>query len=195
MWAPILKIKRCRGCGTTERKHRARGLCNACLCRERYAERGLSLYQKRVVNLISLSEVEFAYLAGLIDGEATITVERPGKDKQGHWKAPRVRIIVAMTNEAIIKWLKETLGGALYVKPPTERHKASFQWTLNGRLAVQLLEKLLPYLRVKLPQAKVAIEFGLIRMGATQTRRRTDDELARLHSLKDQLLVLNKRGN
>jgi hypothetical protein len=66
---------------------------------------------------------------------------------------------------------------------------------LQCDLAIHLLEKLVPYLRVKLPQAKVAIEFGLIRMGATQTRRRTDGELAQLNLLKDQLLVLNKRGN
>jgi len=195
MWAPILKIEACRICGTTERKHSARGLCNACRCRERYAKRGLSPYQKRVVSLTSVPEIVLAYIAGLIDGEGTVTAERPGRNVQGKWKSPRVRVIVAMTNEPIIKWLRETFGGALYIKSATERHKASFQWTLNGRLAIHLLEKLVPYLRVKLPQAKVAIKFGLIRLGATQTRRRTDDELAQLNSLKDRLLVLNKRGN
>ena len=90
-------------------------------------------------------ELSYEYIAGLIDGEGTITLAR--KHKKDKWRTPVIS--VSSTTLEIIHALKATLGGHVCAhKKYQEHHKAAFSWRLTGRKAIALCGKLKDSLRV-----------------------------------------------
>ncbi len=103
-----------------------------------------------------LSELEWAYLAGIIDGEGSIAIYR-FRDSY------RPEISVFNTNVELKQWLKTRLGG--YVNPPRQqnpRQKPAFKWrTTTLRQMKEICQRCLPYLIVKRPQALIILRFPL----------------------------------
>lgn len=113
-----------------------------------------------------VSPVEWAYLAGIIDGEGTIhvfdgNVERDGRTVRG---ARRI-VSVANTDEALIAWLRAKFPESnLYTQHPNEGEQFArkipvhhVRWTRSGALR-ELLTGLLPYLIVKKEKAVRLLE-------------------------------------
>lgn len=138
------------------------------------------------------SNIELAYIAGLLDGEGTF--DKAGKGIIFH---PRVRM--SSTDSETIIWLHDLFGGGLYpVKSQRLTHKPQLNWTLGGRPAIDLLRSLLPYLRNKHRQAEILIDlaettyyapFGLPK-GTITTQI-----IALREPLLIELRTLNHRGN
>lgn len=104
------------------------------------------------------TEVELAYLAGIIDGEGTITLTRG-------LKSDRFRALVmsvANTDLSMINYLKDTYGGRTSKRNrlTATHHMAAFDWRVERRKAVELLEGIYPYLRneVKRDRAKHTLD-------------------------------------
>lgn len=153
----------------------------------------MTRYEREVKALDSIREVDWAYLAGLIDGEGCVTAEAPGITTNGRRRAGRAMLIVGMTDAGVIKWLHETLGGHMCLRParvPTQ--KPSWNWRLEGRKTKPILERLLPYLKIKDRQARVVIEF--IKIQEEPFLRLSEEGRGQLLDLKRQLLILNHRG-
>jgi len=102
------------------------------------------------------TEVQLAYLAGIIDGEGTfyIYVGKNGRKFNS-------RIYVVNTNEEIINWLKATFGGLVYSRtsPKNPLWKRKFEWILDKKAQDIVCVKILPYLIIKKKHAEVMIEF------------------------------------
>jgi len=108
----------------------------------------------------SLEEKEkLAYLAGLIDGEGTITL-LPTYPDRGIYAT---YLIVSNSEERLMNWLIKNFGGV--VKEVRSRNsslrstKKCFNWILRTKKAAEIIEKCLPYLIVKRPQAEVILEY------------------------------------
>ena len=145
--------------------------------------------------LKGVADIDLAYAAGLIDGEGCVTVEAPGVDSSGRWKAGRVRIVVAMTTPDVLRWLKRTFGGCFQERKSIQpRQQPVHYWAVTGKSAGLLLEHLLPYMRVKGPQAEVAIAFYRAQLPHTTGKWVDPEYVALLMDLKAQMLELNKRG-
>ena len=145
--------------------------------------------------LQKVTEIDLAYTAGLIDGEACITLEAPGRAASGQWKAGRAKVEVAMITPDVLRWLHETFGGTFRdrkYRQPGQR--PIYGWCVTGKQVGLLLERLLPYFKVKEPQARVAIAFCQAQLGHTVGQRTTPEYLAVLYDLKAQMLELNRRG-
>ena len=61
-----------------------------------------------------MTEVEAAYIAGLFDGEGTITYKKyPERKKKGNkvntYNCWRISMEIAMTDESVLNWLHEAL--------------------------------------------------------------------------------------
>lgn len=88
--------------------------------------------------------VSLDYLAGLIDGEGTITLLRCDN-------SPFRQIVVSiqMCDEALIRLLQESFGGTVtkraYVKA---NHSIAWTWKVTHRRALRLLQRVCPYLRL-----------------------------------------------
>jgi hypothetical protein len=114
-----------------------------------------------------LTEAEKGYLAGIIDGEGCILMNRE-KGKKGDY-IYRVFVTIANTSMKLHEWLEEKLPGRGYVRQaypgekrsPTshpERWKTSYNWTISGsRVAIVLLREIAPYLIIKREQAELLV--------------------------------------
>ena len=110
--------------------------------------------------LYSISKIDRAYIAGLIDGEGSIHMTR--KVKYGTYYA---FITVGMSDKGVIEWLANQFGNkateCLYMKKGSFKKtpKPIYRISLQGRRACLLCEILLPYLKVKKKQAEVLMEY------------------------------------
>ena len=93
-------------------------------------------------------ELELAYLAGILDGEAYMGHHNP---KRGR---PRFQMSVEMTVEEIPTLLQTTLGGRVYTRhrnkePGRENEKRTWTWTVQGVEGEAVYKRMEPYLRLK----------------------------------------------
>lgn len=134
----------------------------------------------------TITEPEWAYVAGLVDGEGTIGIYEAGHQIF-------LKLIVSNTSEALISWLHERFGGSLAHHPARGRHKAGWQHVLYQHRAAEVIARCRPYLVVKAAQADLALEF----IGTTtfkKARRLDEEERARRRSYTVRSHDLNRRG-
>jgi hypothetical protein len=135
-----------------------------------------------------------AYIAGFIDGEATIRVRRQAnRASQYH---PQIKI--AQKSRAVLDYVAGCFGGWIREYQPHSlngRACRAFEWTLEGREAVlRIMLAIQPYVIVKRPQVALMIEF--IREGEIPHPPNpiSSDELARRIRVFGQFKRLNHRG-
>lgn len=89
-----------------------------------------------------MTDLEKGYLAGIIDGEGTITLTR---DKEFRYPT----ISVSSTTIEIVNYLKLHFGGVITKKNEQLRNpnwKQAYCWTIVRRKAISLLEEVADYL-------------------------------------------------
>ena len=108
----------------------------------------------------------------------------------------QIRVSVHNTNEWLIQWLKFAFGGYFYgmnySSVRARNWKAQWQWVIAANKALGFLELIHPYLRLKKPQAEIAIKFQKVRRG--QGHHMTDEERAIAEAQRILMGNLNKRG-
>lgn len=130
-----------------------------------------------------MSDVEAAYLAGVIDGEGTIMLYKAN--------TVRLRLVVANTKMALLEWCKEhTAVGSIVVKAHANpRHSDSGTWQANAHAAEGVVAQIRPYLVIKAEQADLALDFQHRRL---QPELRADKEWQEAYRLT--MRKLNARG-
>lgn len=91
------------------------------------------------------TELDYAYAAGIIDGEGHVKVQ-PRKTRSG--RSTEVPCItVAMTHEGTISWLKATFGAGSICQPAShaEHHKPIWKWDVTNRKAYAVAKLVRPY--------------------------------------------------
>jgi hypothetical protein len=97
-----------------------------------------------------------AYLAGIIDADGYVTVQR-SRHRSGLYYGAKIGI--AGTRREPHDLAASLWGGAVSCyRPKNGIHLPQFQWSRSGRVAGAIILDLLPYLRVKQEQARVALE-------------------------------------
>src|SRR5690242_18139412 len=104
-----------------------------------------------------LKETDKAYLAGIIDGEGSITILHRNSHK-GNPVPRTMRLQVYNTNKEIIDWLLSKFGGMSY-KSNRGKNKPVMEWYVSANNASDILKLALNYLIIKKNQAVLAIEF------------------------------------
>jgi len=119
-----------------------------------------SFKQINPLHPVTLSKVELAYVAGLIDGEGTVSIRRmAGKKIKPHFR-------IANTSVTLMDWLSRVLNGpSTYIaRSKTSAGVPMHQYTVQGLSNLPLYEALLPYLVIKRPQMELVIEFSRLRL-------------------------------
>jgi len=105
-----------------------------------------------------LTELELAYIAGLVDGEGSIHATR--KEKKGTYYP---FLCITMTHKPVIEWLATKVANRAYYcavpKEHQERRKPAYSFRLQGRRAQLLCKRIMPFLRVKAEHAKVLLRW------------------------------------
>lgn len=100
------------------------------------------------------------YLAGIVDGDGCITIQRKKTAPEHSSKGYVYDLVLGITQpepEAIML-AHQTFGGCILHRLPTQdsTHKV-YYWKTNSKNASEAIEKLKPYLRVRRHQANVAL--------------------------------------
>jgi hypothetical protein len=143
------------------------------------------------------SQALLAYVAGIVDGEGHIGIEKMRSPRYKKGFQFELVTKVVNTSERLIQWLKMQFAGSImWRKGSKANHKDSWVWTVEANRAANFLQLILPYLRLKQPQAKIGIEFQAKVKRAIKNRRRglTDEEFALQEAKYILLKNLNKRG-
>lgn len=92
----------------------------------------------------SLTSVEAAYIAGLIDGEGTITLTRKHRNENR-----QLSISISNTERRLLEFVHQTVAaGKITGKRITKTcHTPSFTYAIYNRQALNLLIQIEPYLR------------------------------------------------
>lgn len=126
----------------------------------------------------------FAYLAGIIDAEGCVRIERKGREL-----SPVVH--VRMKDGYVCKWIAERFGG--YILDPSPSNNV-YTWGAERHVAVSCLRKIKPYLRLKQEQAEIAIRLQRHKdlwQSKMRGRRLPDSVIKKRFEWKDRLAVLN----
>ena len=125
-----------------------------------------------------LSPVDAAYIAGLIDGEGTITLTRKHRNENR-----QLAISISSTEKNLLEFVLSTAGvGKITNKRIAQAHHTpSFVYAIYNRQALDLLEQLLPYLRgYKTRRAKLILR-DYIKLTPRNGKYTPEQRLARKH--------------
>ena len=108
------------------------------------------------IQINRLSPVHAAYLAGLIDGEGTVTLTRLHRHENR-------RLVVSISNNdaSLLIFVAEIVGAGKITtkKIYSDRHARSFTYQVSSRQAHDLLRHLAPYLKTyKSKRAKLVLD-------------------------------------
>jgi len=139
-------------------------------------------------------ETDLAYLAGIIDGEGSIYIQR--RLVEGSWDY-FARFQVVNTDATLIKWLHATFGGHIYEKKrsaPPPHWKPQYEWYTNRGLLDRLLPLITPYLKIKRLHAEAMSEFRStfgVHFGSRGVPEHVNDVRIKCF---ERLKALNRRG-
>jgi len=144
-----------------------------------------------------LQETEKAYAAGIIDGEGTIGIWREARGKNSSGYRYRVALEVSNTKELLIDWLVEKFGGyKAKSNASKDNQQLLWKWRCTTSRVPDVVNELIPYLLIKVEQAKLTAEFCAIAKKYNQGvgRRQNGQALAEFEKLWEMGKTLNKRG-
>ena len=100
---------------------------------------------------------DWAYLAGLIDGEGTIGLQ---KDRTKD-KFPHPVVSIPSTSFELLAWCSEAteLGVLCNKKTYQPHHKKSRTWTVKYQAAMHILRQVYPYLKENEKRRRAALLF------------------------------------
>lgn len=142
---------------------------------------------------VQLTDVQAAWLAGLIDGEGCIGIwrERRAGNRSGYRYTATVQI--ANTNRLLLDTIARVIPGKIYLKDARVKfgQKPLYQFFCDRRTLRALLERIAPFLVIKKRQAEIAMQFRRV---IEEAPMRTFQDHETLAELWAENRALNKRG-
>jgi hypothetical protein len=129
-----------------------------------------------------MSEVEKAYIAGLMDGEGCITIMKSSPKRRAISPSYRIAIEIGMTDGGQMNYCQRITGigyitrAKVYSRPNC---RDRWQWTIPKNDVLDLLPGIYPYLVLKKPQAALALE-SIDKVGERRKANRVDPVLQKL---------------
>ena len=109
-------------------------------------------------NICNMNNTDASYIAGLFDGEGSITYKKyKEKKKSGTYNCWRIVMEISMTDYSVLLWITEVLGCGTLRKKPRPGHKMQWRWRCSFRAAFHVCCILWPYAHTKLPKIQQII--------------------------------------
>ena len=129
-------------------------------------------------------ELDLAYYAGLFDGEGCIHIGKTHVKKGG--LLYQLACKIAMYNLPVLEEFKSHFGGSIRhdkKDPIHNKYGLLVTWTIYSSRATTFLSQIMPHLRIKKPQAELAIQFQAnkhwgARKGCHRNPPKTEERLA-----------------
>lgn len=108
------------------------------------------------------TQIQLAYLAGIIDGEGSIYIGNFSSNPKTGTLHYQTNMEVTNTDESLIIWLTTNIGGrsSTYTakQTPKNSRRKVYRWIVSGTLLTHLCEKLHPYLIIKIKQCEIMLK-------------------------------------
>lgn len=142
-------------------------------------------------NIREMSELDRAYIAGIVDGEGSIGLyEQTQKRKDYEKTSLRPTVQIAMTDKETVGYVGRTAGSG----SKSYKYTKSDNWKEQEKFAIQaqndiidFLEQIRPYLITKKDQAELMLEY-------CRNRDPHKPYSEREYEIKEKLSELNSRG-
>ena len=142
------------------------------------------------------TEVETSYVAGIIDGEGTISFKRQEGRNRNFYLTPILS--VSNTDLPMVERLVEITGnGAIrLLKRLEKKHKTAYLWELSTSQIQRVLPCIEPFLVTKRERAQLVLEyFELQEKGRIEgSRGLSPGDLPRVQAIYDRMRELTHRG-
>lgn len=146
-------------------------------------------------------ELLYAYMAGLVDGEGTISVKSESKTRPytGY-------LTICNTNYDVMLIFEQEFGGKVRKrnwsssqKNISQNWKPCYEWQLSKHQAAKVVQILLPYIKIKKRQGILLLRLDKIKQRYNRAYKRWHPEIGercnRIYAkIKDECKKLNKRG-
>ena len=131
-----------------------------------------------------MTEVQKAYIAGIVDGEGSISIAH-SKHKNNGKRYYSLRIDVVNTDRKLIDYMADvTDTGYTYCYESRKNEwKNIHSWVTTRKSAEEFLREILPYLVIKKERAELALEF-----------RKHSRKVEKQEQFFEKMKALNKRG-
>lgn len=114
----------------------------------------------------NITETDFAYLAGFIDGEGCFFIglfqmkSRPDAPSYPNYQT---YIKICNTDKYVMDWIAETFHGTNYNQWKSTDRKREFEREIfniqfTGQTLTQIIPRIFPYLKVKKPHAEIMMK-------------------------------------
>jgi hypothetical protein len=154
------------------------------------------------------TELDYAYAAGIIDGEGNVSIRKKALRKGRRTRDIHTEVIISITHRPVLEWFQARWGGGIFLQRPGDEQYSHWQnlyrWTLYSERAGIFLCGILPFVIVKEPQVTLAIEFqtrmekewgsNRYHLGSKGFRSLPDEVLDLRESYFDRMQVLNIMG-
>lgn len=107
-----------------------------------------------------MTELEYAYIAGLFDGEGCIQIIQQSKRRNGRTTPYCLSVCISNTDTKVMRWLYASLGGVLIDRPGRNGGSCSWSWQTYTNNAATFLEHISPFLVIKRAECDTALEFS-----------------------------------
>lgn len=143
-----------------------------------------------------LTDFERGYVCAFIDGEGSIRVQ--AQFSHGGRKRPWLNggLEITNTNPTVIYWLKERIGGHVYIRKNHGNRRDCYRLVVTGKKLIPVLVTVRRGLMVKRRQADRVLELLTGGMDGTWLGRDglPDREITRRLQLHREVRRLNRRG-
>lgn len=135
-----------------------------------------------------MTSEEKAYIAGIIDGEGTVTLSRAHVEE-----LPAPKVSVANNSLELLKWIKGKVGSGVIIKRSRRepQHKDHYVLDISNNWALDLLMEVKEYLIIKKPHAELLI--SRYKTLTPRNGRYTKELLAGKMQLVNEIRALNQR--
>jgi len=137
--------------------------------------------------VLSLEDVVKAYVAGIIDGEGTVTLTKHHKNQ-----TPSPEVSISNNNLLLLKWIRKKVGGVIVSKKKRKLHHSnSYTWRLRQNKAIDFLNEIKKHLLIKRRQADlITQEYKRV---THRAGKYTPQLLSQKNKLVNKIRALNQR--
>lgn len=145
-----------------------------------------------------MKKLQWAYLAGLFDGEGTFTISN-SPPRNGSPSYAFREVYVTNTNLEVLEWLKSKLGGTIRITRHSGKGwKDVYKWHAGAKQHYYVVKNILPFLIIKKKQAELILKFIKLKdkQNASKRGRKglTKSEWEKRNKILQEVRALNKKS-
>lgn len=154
-------------------------------------------------NTITPSEEDFAYLAGFIDAECSLNIQKYKPSNKPNY-VYKILLQCNNTKAPVFKWLLERFGGHIHFIDRRNNgtgRKNQLTWRLSGRSLFKIIDKIQPFLKHKQPVCDELIKFHntTIDNGGDRKTESFKSSYSEIIKIRENIVkkvhLLNSKGN